>query len=301
MTNVNTIRRVLALAASVVAVVLGMSFLIGYSPPAKATPDVTWSQPSVSATFQPGQPVTTVVTLTAGDELAPAAVRITPSLVPYVSVSPMTTGLLRRGQTQQFTVTFSAPIDALPTATQGTIQLRTGKVIAKPLPVAISVVWPQATNLPSGVTFAYSTFGQPSHLDVEQYPDGVILTGVVFTASGRDPIDQYAVNFVPNPQRLSVTDWFSRYVDLSGAIISGGNYRLDQLPNGMQALAIQGELPPAHFEVSGPVGSLYASSRDNSTIVVIQTGQDHDFGLLGITPEKRFAVYREILQSMTFR
>jgi hypothetical protein len=76
-------------------------------------------------------------------------VRVVPALAPYLSVSPTTTGRLRKGQTQSFTLTFSAAIDALPTTTQGVIQLREaerdgkqGDLVAQPLPVNVSVVWP---------------------------------------------------------------------------------------------------------------------------------------------------------------
>ena len=197
-----------------------------HSPPVQAESDATWSQPSVTSTFQPGQSTTTVVTLTAREGVGPGTIFITPALVPFVSVSPTTTGRLKKGQVQQFVLTFSAPTNALPTTTQGTIQLREnesngrlGELIAPRLTVATSVVWPTYVNPTSGITFSY-----PTNMDVSvDGGDGTISlrqAGSTTSLTNPDGPASIHISMDANPLSLSPSAYYDATLGASTGVVS---------------------------------------------------------------------------------
>jgi hypothetical protein len=90
-----------------------------------------------------------VYRITATSAVARGQFRVTPSLVPYLKVSPTTVTNLQKGQSVSVSVTLSLPIDVNPATIAGTLQLREvsalgtlGNNIAKPLPVTIVVQCP---------------------------------------------------------------------------------------------------------------------------------------------------------------
>lgn len=112
-------------------------------------PSAQWSPSSVVMTLQSGQSKTVRVTLRANDDLDASAVRVVPALVPYLSVAPTSTRHLRKGQSQTFALTFSVRNDSMALTVTGTLQLRemedrkrVGELVAVPLPIALTVVWP---------------------------------------------------------------------------------------------------------------------------------------------------------------
>jgi hypothetical protein len=113
------------------------------------SPHAVWSVPKVDVTLKPGEALPIRVTLTAREELDAGVVRVVPALAANLQVSPTTTPHLRKGQTQTFTLTFSARIDAVSTMLDGVLQLREtenngrhGEIIVKPLPITFGVVCP---------------------------------------------------------------------------------------------------------------------------------------------------------------
>jgi hypothetical protein len=195
--------------------------------------DAVWSQQSVVTEVLPGQPTTNVVTLTVRDELDSAVVWITPSLAPYVTVSPTTTGRLKRGQVQQFTITATAPIDSLPTTTQGVIQLREvekrekrskhdSELIAQPLPVTVNVVW-SARSLSTGIVgielnappswfFAYTDEDRIRISNSNVAPNEDTFLTQAYLAVNRKIARPGASNpTVANPKLLPVDLWFNDY------------------------------------------------------------------------------------------
>jgi len=121
-------------------------------------PSISWNPTSLTQTIKPGETRTVIATLTALTSTPSSVIRVVPELQPYVSVSPTTTGPLTPNQSVAFAVTFSAPIDALPVTSTGTVQLRTsdsaGNTLAQPLPIAVSSVWPVALTR-NGAAISY--------------------------------------------------------------------------------------------------------------------------------------------------
>ena len=204
-----------------------------YSPQVRAESDATWSQSSISATFQPGQQKITVVTLTARKALESAFIQITPSLVPYVRVLPTTTPKLRKGQVLQLTITTFAPVDSPPVITQGDIQLREfekpekkskheAELIARPLPITVNVVWPEQSlalqNI--GVKFSFppnwfisrrdDDHVRVSNSSAEPNEDTFLMQS--FLAINRMAARPGTTDPHPaNPSLLPVGQWFTEY------------------------------------------------------------------------------------------
>lgn len=175
-------------------------------------PNAIWSVPKVDVILKPGQSTTTTVTLTAQDDLDAAGTWITPSLVPYLTVSPTTTPRLKKGQTKQFTLTFETKIDALPTATTGVLQLREredkgrlGEVVAKPLSVSFGIAW-KSTVVGSGIVVKI-----PGTLAVD--PRSPINTAILvpanLTANDREhDVPSIDVEEMLNPNGLTFGQFF---------------------------------------------------------------------------------------------
>ena len=151
--------------AALFGAVLIAVFLLYSSPAPAGPPIVSWMPPSVVQDVVAGESVTTTASFTATRNLSGVVVRVVPEIAPYVTVSPTAFSSITKGSTYTLNVTLTTPADALPTSTDGTIQLRSGSdqnnTYAKPLPVKLNVVWPTfdgGTDL-SGVSFSYPAFG----------------------------------------------------------------------------------------------------------------------------------------------
>lgn len=287
------------------------ALLYSTSVPAREHEILVWNPTSIEATLQPGQSKKYTVSITVDKNIPESNIRVSPNISSFVTVNPIFVGKLHKGTTITFTLTLSVPIDALPTTVTGGISLvrsssndsqveKEPDEADQPLPVKVSVVWPKAEGLPGGTSFSYPTLGQPSRLDITQSTDGIVSVRVVFITPGFDSVPQYVIDFIPNPQKLSLTDWFSKEVDLSGAIFAGGQYKVVQLDNGIGVLDITGPIPDAHLASDGgPVSDLYALSPTGTTIVEITSGQEQAFGMLGVTPSERQQLYYSLLKTMS--
>jgi hypothetical protein len=168
--------------------------------------------------------------------------------------------------------------------------------------VESEIVWPRAENLPGGVSFNYPPVGDNWELTTERTEKGIVFNVLeVPDVDTGVPIPQYSISYQPNTKQQSLLDWFSENVDLSNTIIPAGNFDLSILSNGIGILLLTGEIPPEHFEVSGPIPDLYAISPSGDYVVAIQTMQGHKPGMLGGTPEMRLNSYLAILESMEFQ
>lgn len=117
--------------------------------PAYADPVVSWAPSAMAVTLEPNTATSVTYRLTATEEIVSAQMRVTPSLVKYLKVTPTNVSNLQSGQWVDVTVILALPIDSAPDPISGTLQLRmvdgSGKLaraLSKPLPVTINVQCP---------------------------------------------------------------------------------------------------------------------------------------------------------------
>jgi hypothetical protein len=149
MQGIFTMKRVVGATLSLAVLIGGALLFAGFSQPAAAAPSISWSPSAATVTLKPNTSTTSTYRITATETVAKAQFRVTPSLTPYLKVTPTTVTNLTKGQSIQVTVTLSLHIDASPDTITGTLQLREmsaigtlGNNIAKPLPVTIVVQCP---------------------------------------------------------------------------------------------------------------------------------------------------------------
>ena len=135
------------------AAALTFSVVVLWPSPAPADPTIAWTPRSVNETILAGQSKTVTASFVASGDASNVAIRVVPTLAPFVQVAPSSFAKISKGQSVQVTLTVSAPASALPASVQGTIQLRTGNTLAGPLPLSVNVVW--STLQSDGVFFQY--------------------------------------------------------------------------------------------------------------------------------------------------
>lgn len=285
--------RLVVFALAVTALFSAPSFAGSKQQPSQNGPDALWSVPRIDVTIKPGETKQIPVTLTATDDLDAGATRIVPALASNVQVSPTSTPQLRKGQTRTFMLTFSAPLDALPTTMEGVLQLREneekrrlGGNIAKPLPMTLKVVWPTFSDLTSGIGFSYPTFGSTGTIQGDSTNFGAAGTGTIYsiafpTSSSPTPAIQYLVTVIGNTQYQSIRDWFIAYVDPDQLLLTSGAYVARQLPNGVKVLMLAGPVPDSYYR--GPISEVFAMSPSTLSVITIGTSNDdtmrRDLGL----------------------
>ena len=199
----------------------------------------TWSPGQVSASLKPGEYLQMPVRLTAPDGLEPTTVQVAPALAPYLQVSPTTIPCLRRGGTQDFTLTFSTPIDATQATTTGAIQLqaseklKSGESVGKPLPVALTINPPPSNVTKNGVV---ASFRAPSGWVAVSNPSAQTAVQIYSTSSiaeinagseGLSP--DLAVSLVDNSSHAALADfidsradgWYNSYGDRQQRQVQG--------------------------------------------------------------------------------
>lgn len=215
--------------AVLVAALIGAVLLVVYSgaAPAHNKAKAQWNPESVNVTIQPGQTRNIPVTLTAGKNLPDAVVRISPELLSYATITPTTIGKTRKGTSIPLTLTLAVPIDALPATTTGTIALQKArqydehdddngdsddsdsdrdgngkaKLIGKPLPVRLDVLWPKET-LSSGIIVTYPP-ALVASVEADTGELSLIPQGQGIEGGG------ISVSVDANPNQLSMTDYYT--------------------------------------------------------------------------------------------
>lgn len=259
-----------------------------------------WSPKSLELNVVAGEPQTVTVVYRAVRQITAAALTVDSKLTPYVQVQPASVSGLRRGDTVQFTLTFSAPEGTFPKRIRGNISLTpqdSRLSSGSALQVDLQIRWPTIAVGSTGAAITYPTFGQPTGVDVTS--EGATSGFRVFTFSPEaDPLMQFSVGLMENPGRKSLTEWFASEVDKSGSILGQGKFRIDTLGNGVRALSVT-EVPAQHLDCCGPVMDFYAISSSGRTIITVVTSHEHSFGSMGSPKEVRDQ-YLRMLSSMTF-
>lgn len=164
-----------------------------------------WNPERITETLSLGEAKVIAVTLTADKELPRAVVRVSPEIIPYVSITPTIIGKIRKGTKTTLTVTVNIPTNSSATKVNGVIELEKAKqqdgrderdddsdsdergkkkkTIGPPLPVTIEIV---AERLPPDPGEA----GKATLEGIDSDHDGV-----------RDDIQRYIVLTVPESAR----------------------------------------------------------------------------------------------------
>ena len=202
-------------------------------------------------------------------------------------------------------------MDALPTTTDGVIQLREkegrdrkGENIARPLPVYLATTWERADTVPNeGITFSYPAFGEVAQVKVSDLsalatsPDWDFRTEISISAA--DSSNLYGLFVGENRAQFgSLIEWFSRRVDRTSALLGAGVYEQRTLRNGVSVLVRAGEAPAGLADA--PLPDVYAMSPSRKQIFLVQTGDDSKIDVHGISRSQAIPSYLALFESMTF-
>jgi hypothetical protein len=270
---------------------------------APAVPTVKWMPSSVNQKLGPGQSQSIAVSFTASENISKTTVRVVPNLQSLVQVTPSTITNIQKGQTAHLMLNMAVPIAASPGTFQGTIQLLVGSsVIAQPLPVNVTVVWPAFTDPATGVGITYTTFGSTGTVSSDVVDFGSKGTGTVYyvrfpTQSSPTPATQYLITVINNSQYQSIQDWFIGNIDPNQLLLNSGSFQLRDFANGVEALVLVGPIPSTWDR--GPVSEIFAMSASKKSVVTIATSDDdtmrRDLGLSSDTIE---GAYLQILENI---
>jgi len=147
---------------------------------------VTWHPSSLSQTVFIGTSSSVDVAFTSDGDLEDVTLSVVPELASIVSVSPSTFPVIKAGETQTVTITFSATDDAEVQTLLGTIHLKQGsRTIAQPLPVSVQI--------------------QARVITVDGNPDDWAgITPTLVDPEGDDPFDSFG-NYRPDNDILNVS------------------------------------------------------------------------------------------------
>jgi hypothetical protein len=223
-------RKYLYGAAVLALLILGSVAAIATAPRA-----LTWSVPIVTpSVVAGGAATTTTVSLVALDTLPNALVQVSPSLIGLVSVSPTDLATIPKGRAVTLTLTSSAPASGTPGVVQGYIQIvkenPNHQVYGTPLQIGLKVTWPTVSDPTHSYTISYPPAFvpayDPTYNDLSLQPP---------TSSASEELTGITVSTEPNPQNLSVTQYFNgtNGPDLIGQSL--GAFTTTTLPSGALA------------------------------------------------------------------
>jgi hypothetical protein len=248
----------------------------GESAAGRESRPVLWSQPFVDYLITPGQSKSLTLRITAPRGLPESTLRAVPEISPFLSISPNTIGPLGPGQSAEILLVVSAPGDALPVTTTGTIQVRpTGGTSATqplPLPVSIRVDLEKYVDTESGIAVPVAALGGSARVltTSQSYSDGLqrteLLTEVQLPSG--DWASLYAVVVDSNYSgSTDIEQWFSRFVSSGNGLLAGGAYVRRDTASGVQLLVQTGTVPDDYE--GGMLNPIYAISADRRFVVTI--------------------------------
>jgi hypothetical protein len=219
------------IALTTIALLTGL-FLFLVTKPSGASPIITWSPQSLTPEIIAGSSATATISFSSSEKLTDASVIVSRELRGIVSVTPASIGTVQPGKVVSLTLTARPSATSTPASIQGSIYLYRNtpiKDIAYGLPLSVNmkVTWP--------------TFTDPGHSYSAVYPPSLTATfdssynNLLLAPSSSVPDTEspgIAVSEVPNPQSLSVTEFFNgdHGSDLVGQSL--GVFSTSSLPNG---------------------------------------------------------------------
>ena len=152
------------------------------APAQSAGPMLSWSLPQLAQTMFPGTSSTVVVSFRSDQNLTDAVVDITPSLNGIVAANPTSFAAITAGQSNQITLTLTAPPEFTKRSFGGTIHLRNGsgppKTYDQPLAVNLQTDWNTAS--PDSLF----TINIPLGWNISEIPSSGVHTFTVSTPEG---------------------------------------------------------------------------------------------------------------------
>lgn len=148
-------------------------------------------------------------------------------------------------------------------------------------------------------SFVYPTFGQDSQVDVTQREPEVKFIEVKNTSpEDQSLVTTFGILIEPNPERLSLEEWFDAHVDINGVLAQAGTFRAEDFPDGRRMIVLVGPVP-ADYE--GIVEYAYVMSPTRDKVASIGLSDDHGLSLRGYTTvEQKKALLRSIVETLTF-
>lgn len=120
---------------AIMVVILGLA-----TAPVSATPKISWSQPTVSATIAKGGTYTATVTFTSAVNLTNATFKWTPSVGGILSVDPTTVAAVTASTANSVTLTVTIPTNTKKKVYNGELRVAVGnRKYANPLQLRFTV------------------------------------------------------------------------------------------------------------------------------------------------------------------
>ena len=158
-----------------------------------ASPVISWDPAKIELEQMQGtQSIHTIIVKSTKD-LQGIIARVVPELQPWVSISPANIGLIQKDSNIELTVTINVGPDAIVGEYDGVIQLKQAivgenqRVIAKPLPIMLSITKQENNDLPPDPGEA----GMQTLLGIDSDSDGV-----------RDDIQRYIYFTYPDNEKV---------------------------------------------------------------------------------------------------
>lgn len=175
-----------------------------------------------------------------------------------------------------------------------------GTVNSTPSETQITAVandWPIFSDATSGITFPYATFGHPGTISL-RHEDGGLISAYMYSTEGT-PINQYAFWFSANDEHLTLADWFGKYIDIDGVLLSSGAFTQKTLSNGMKVYVHTGVIPAETAEAIGPTSYVYGMSASGNTIIEAAISQVNTLEQLGVSYETADEALLVMLENMS--
>ena len=281
-------------------------------------PFVSWSTNAVVQTLSPGESNAVVVSFTASQNLNNVSLAVSPTLRSLVQVDPVSVPVVAKGQPVSVTLHLQPPATSSPAILRGKLHLwlpddssdgvdhnnrdgfsKNGDPKIRSLPIVLNIVWATYSNAPAGVQLSYPDFGLPSRVDVSSIDTDTTLLDVQFqSTSDTNFVSGFGVSLFKNVDHLNLLDWFHKFIDPKGTLVTAGTFTTTTLANGLSALIRSGPVSRDYVDEFGPVMPIYVISQSGNTIYSITQSQTSDLNTYGLTPDQIEEMLREVITSV---
>jgi hypothetical protein len=264
---------------------------------------VSWTPTSLNTTVSAGDSKKFSVSFLVSENLSNLVLRVVPELQPYVQVVPSHFIDVNAGESVAAEVIVAIPATILPQSVSGVIQLRSTsgnvRTIPQPLPMTLNITWATYSNTQAGVQMSYPDFGLASKVDaIPVGADGTLLDVKFKSGNDTNFVSGFGLSLFNNQDQLTLSDWFHKYIDPKGTLVTSGAFTSTRLANGMDALVLSGQIPTDYLDEFGPVMPIYTISQSRNTVCSIVQSQASELDKYGLTPDQIREMLLEIITSL---